>query len=249
MVPGGPRAFSSDGPGDVPRSTAETNGKTVSVVSCVQVVDGQILSHLKRRSDARDGGGRDTVEPATSAKAAEVPVNDRLKQKCKDPCADSPTSPTAPKPLLEDSWKIVMKEVVDIDDEQFRSWKEDIDTLLVFAGLFSAVVTAFTIESYQWLSEDPQDTAVALLREISRQMKNESMMPVELFEASSSNIRINTFWFLSLIIALVDALFGLLCKQWLREHRRPIHTHTPQEALALHWLRRESLALWHIPTL
>ncbi|KAL0577436.1 hypothetical protein V5O48_004546 [Marasmius crinis-equi] len=117
-------------------------------------------------------------------------------------------------------------------------------------GLFSAVVTAFTIESYQWLSEDPQDLTVALLMQISHQMRNEpsSSSPIEPFKASSSNVRINTFWFLSLIIALVDALFGLLCKQWLREHRRPIHTCTPEEALALHWLRRESLEVWHVPT-
>ncbi|KAI3620759.1 hypothetical protein WG66_011353 [Moniliophthora roreri] len=33
-------------------------------------------------------------------------------------------------------------------------------TLLVFADLFSAVVTAFTIESYQWLVEVPADTIV-----------------------------------------------------------------------------------------
>ncbi|KAF8990451.1 hypothetical protein BDZ89DRAFT_1195172 [Hymenopellis radicata] len=29
------------------------------------------------------------------------------------------------------------------------------NSILIFAGLFSAVVTAFTIESYQWLEADP----------------------------------------------------------------------------------------------
>ncbi|KAL0566367.1 hypothetical protein V5O48_015646 [Marasmius crinis-equi] len=204
-------------------------------------------------------------EPETS-EWANVPLNKDEKKGLHSKPSPSTATPT---PGLEDSWKAVMREVVEIDDDQFKSWKEDIDTLLVFvcsllrffrwapdlpvtqAGLFSAVVTAFTIESYKWLSEDPQDTAVTLLMRISQQMgnvTNGTVTPIEPFKASPSNIRINTFWFLSLIIALVDALFGLLCKQWLREHRRPTHTRTPQEALALHWLRRESLQLWNVST-
>ncbi|KAL0059444.1 hypothetical protein AAF712_013788 [Marasmius tenuissimus] len=113
-----------------------------------------------------------------------------------------------------------------------------------------SVVTAFTTESYQWLSENPEDTTVALLKEISQQMRNgTSPNPPATFEVLASDVRINTLWFLSLIIALVDALFGLLCKQWLREHRRPVRTRTPKEALALRWLRNKSLAKWHVTTI
>ncbi|KAL0567482.1 hypothetical protein V5O48_014507 [Marasmius crinis-equi] len=209
-------------------------------------------------SDGKNGGrGEKRAEPAMSTKGAENPPDERLDNNKKEVHnSESSSASAAPKPLLEDSWRIVMKEVDDIDNEQFKSWKEDIDTLLVFAlifpllqaGLFSAVVTAFTIESYQWLSEDPQDTTVALLRQISQQMSNMTVTHIKPFEASSSNVRINGFWFLSLIISLVDALFGLLCKQWLREHQQPTHTRTPEEALALRWLRRKSLEIWHVPT-
>ncbi|KAK1221985.1 hypothetical protein PQX77_015193 [Marasmius sp. AFHP31] len=140
-----------------------------------------------------------------------------------------------------------MKEVTSLDDGLVGGWKEDIDTLLVFAGLFSAVVTAFTIESYQWLQEAPEDTTVALLRQISQQMNGTSVPAPDTFAVSSSDVAINVLWFLSLIIALVDALFALLCKQWLREHRRHTHTRTPSEALALRWLRHQSLEKWHVP--
>ncbi|KAK1226669.1 hypothetical protein PQX77_010348 [Marasmius sp. AFHP31] len=155
------------------------------------------------------------------------------------------------KPSLARSWEAVMREVDKHDEGLLGGWKEDIDTLLVFAGLFSAVVTAFTIESYQWLSENPEDTTVALLRQISEQLSlgNSTSPPPSHFEATASSVRINALWFLSLIIALVDALFGLLCKQWLREHRRPAYTRTPGEALALRWLRHESLDKWHVHTI
>ncbi|KAK1218134.1 hypothetical protein PQX77_019192 [Marasmius sp. AFHP31] len=157
-------------------------------------------------------------------------------------CIKNPQEPT-----LEKSWEVIMKEVTSLDDGLVGGWKEDIDTLLVFAGLFSAVVTAFTIESYQWLREAPEDTTVALLKQISQQMNGTSVPEPDTFAVSSSDVAINVLWFLSLIIALVDALFALLCKQWLREHRRHTHTRTPDEALALRWLRNQSLEKWHVP--
>ncbi|KAK1230988.1 hypothetical protein PQX77_005905 [Marasmius sp. AFHP31] len=155
------------------------------------------------------------------------------------------------KPTLEKSWEVIMKEVTALDEGLVGGWKEDIDTLLVFAGLFSAVVTAFVIESYQWLQEAPEDTTVALLRQISQQFNNTSEpVPVpDTFTVSSSVVAINVLWFLSLILALIDALFALLCKQWLQEHRRHTHTRTPSEALALRWLRNQSLEKWRVPTI
>ncbi|KAK1228188.1 hypothetical protein PQX77_008782 [Marasmius sp. AFHP31] len=154
------------------------------------------------------------------------------------------------KPTLERSWEVIMKEVSSLDDGLIVGWKEDIDTLLVFAGLFSAVVTAFTVKSYRWFEEAPEYTTVALLRQISQQLNNTVISPPQSFETSPSVVRINVLWFLSLIIALVDALvdalFALLCKQWLREHRQQVHTRTPSEALALRWLRNQSLKKWHV---
>ncbi|KAK1220488.1 hypothetical protein PQX77_016738 [Marasmius sp. AFHP31] len=177
----------------------------------------------------------------------ENPLNET--KKTEKPAGDESRMPTEP-PTLDKSWEVVMKEVDSLDDGLVKGWKEDIDTLLVFAGLFSAVVTAFTIESYQWLEEQPEDTTVALLKQISWKQINGTTPPdTQPFEVSTSVVRINVLWFLSLILALVDALFALLCKQWLREHSRHTHTRTPNEALALRWLRNQSLERWHVPTI
>ncbi|KAG7090049.1 hypothetical protein E1B28_011668 [Marasmius oreades] len=153
------------------------------------------------------------------------------------------------KPTFQASWDAIVKEIDAHDDGRMKGYKEDIDTLLVFAGLFSAVVTAFTVESYQWLSEDPADITVTLLTQISKQLSGQAIAIPEPapFSPTLSSVRINTFWFLSLTLSLVDALFGLLCKQWLREHQRQVHTRTPGEALALRWLRNESFERWHVP--
>ncbi|ESK89192.1 hypothetical protein Moror_5199 [Moniliophthora roreri MCA 2997] len=151
---------------------------------------------------------------------------------------------------LDQSWEKTMKEVDRYDEDMVQGWKEDIDTLLVFAGLFSAVVTTFAIESYKWLSEDPAETTVTLLKQISQQLVNASQVPSEeVFEVDPSSVRINCFWVLSLIFSLTSSLFALLCKQWLREHRRDTLTRSQAETLALVQLRRDSLEKWGVASI
>ncbi|ESK83421.1 hypothetical protein Moror_15606 [Moniliophthora roreri MCA 2997] len=116
------------------------------------------------------------------------------------------------KPTLVESWGKLLQAVMNFDDDMVKNWKEDIDTLLVFAGLFSAVVTAFTIESYQWLVEDPVDITVVLLTQISMQLNASQTASLTRtpFKPDPSSIRINCFWFLSLIFSLTSGLFALL---------------------------------------
>ncbi|KAK1219619.1 hypothetical protein PQX77_017666 [Marasmius sp. AFHP31] len=206
--------------------------------------EGVLPDHVADR-----GEGEDRLN--TGSRAEETPQDNAKTDKLAGNDIEDATegTPNPPKPTLEKSWEVIMKEVTSLDDGLVGGWKEDIDTLLVFAGLFSAVVTAFTIESYQWLQEAPEDTTVALLKQISQQMNGTSVPELDTFAVSSSDVAINILWFLSLIIALVDALFALLCKQWLREHRRHTHTRTPSEALALRWLRHQSLEKWRVPAI
>ncbi|KAJ8093822.1 hypothetical protein PM082_009684 [Marasmius tenuissimus] len=154
--------------------------------------------------------------------------------------------------LVENAWEVLSNHVRKYDNETANGWKEDIDTLLVFAGLFSAVVTAFTVESYKWLSEDPADISIAILTQISSHLSGANAtvhtqgVP---FQPSPSSIRINACWFLSLILSLSASLFCLLCKQWLKEHRRETHTRTQEEAQALRQLRKDGFEKWGVRTI
>ncbi|EJD44337.1 hypothetical protein AURDEDRAFT_166717 [Auricularia subglabra TFB-10046 SS5] len=51
----------------------------------------------------------------------------------------------------DEAWKNCVDAMEKYDAELCKAYREEIDTLLVFAGLFSAVVTGFTVKSYQWL--------------------------------------------------------------------------------------------------
>lgn len=162
------------------------------------------------------------------------------------------------KSALPDGWSLCAQNVQKHDDTVVRNWKDEIDTLLVFAGLFSAIVTAFITESYQWLSQDPQDITVKLLSEIStklngnaqtRGLERAPLLAIATdsvpFSAPLSAVVINSLWFVSLVAALSSAFIGILVKQWLREYMRPISL-TAIDALSLRQIHYQALKDWGV---
>ncbi|KAI0331620.1 hypothetical protein GY45DRAFT_1248384, partial [Cubamyces sp. BRFM 1775] len=113
-------------------------------------------------------------------------------------------------------------------------WAKEIDTYLVYAGLFSAILTAFNVESYQLLQPSPPDPSPDILLHISLQLSSLSYIPPFINSTqpafSSSGVRptaspvaprwaiwLNTLWFSSLVLSLSSASVGILVKQWLNE--------------------------------
>ncbi|PSS34141.1 hypothetical protein PHLCEN_2v1809 [Hermanssonia centrifuga] len=143
------------------------------------------------------------------------------------------------------------------DESMVQGWKEDVDTLLVFAGLFSAVLTAFTIESYQQLQDNPVQTTAELLRYIVVELSNRTLpaptvdhrnILAESFQPSPASVRVNTLWFSALVCSLVAALIGILAKQWLREYLIKVSS-SPQETVRLRQYRNDGLRRWHVVTI
>ncbi|OBZ72178.1 hypothetical protein A0H81_07613 [Grifola frondosa] len=142
------------------------------------------------------------------------------------------------------------------DEAMVRGWKEEIDTLLVFAGLFSAVLTAFNVEAYKLLQDDPTEISARLLAQISIQLAEISAgqtaaanftgsMTSNSFRASPASIRINALWFSSLVCSLVSALIAILAKQWLREYMDE-GSLSPRESVRLRQHRFDGLTTWRV---
>ncbi|KAK0477904.1 hypothetical protein IW261DRAFT_1400699, partial [Armillaria novae-zelandiae] len=132
-------------------------------------------------------------------------------------CSGEDVSSTQIQEDLSVHWKKCYDAISEFDSKIISSWTEEMNTILIFAGLYSAVVTAFLIESYQWLSEDPIET---LLTRISSQLDpatSTSSMSAP-FTPSSANVVINVAWFSSLILALTAVLMAILVKQWLVQY-------------------------------
>ncbi|CAA7263549.1 unnamed protein product [Cyclocybe aegerita] len=153
-----------------------------------------------------------------------------------------------------DYWNDLLKPLQAHDKTQCKVWEEEVQNILIFASLFSAVVTAFIVESYKNLKPDPTDAAVVLLMRIAARLDNpvnSSTLSPSLDETpipfSPSLTLVNVFWILSLVVSLTTVLIGIVSSQWLREHQLyPAHFST-EEKFALFNMRTEMLNRWYIP--
>ncbi|KAJ7905231.1 hypothetical protein B0H13DRAFT_1551506, partial [Mycena leptocephala] len=136
-------------------------------------------------------------------------------------------------------WAIYVAEAEKYDKGLVESWKSDMDGMLIFvtptilmAGLFSASLTAFIIESYKTLIPDPGNSTVQLLAQISQQLT--AAANGSTFQASTSSQFIppasslicNALWFISLGLSLSCALVATLLEQWARDfiHRSDLRS-------------------------
>ncbi|KAJ6615076.1 hypothetical protein B0H10DRAFT_1802100, partial [Mycena sp. CBHHK59/15] len=90
------------------------------------------------------------------------------------------------------------------------------------AGLFSASLTAFLIESYKMLTPDSGDMTIFLLAQISQQLAASangstlSITPPTPFAPAPTSLICNALWFISLGLSLRCALIATLLEQWAR---------------------------------
>ncbi|KAH9474779.1 hypothetical protein JR316_0013244, partial [Psilocybe cubensis] len=151
-----------------------------------------------------------------------------------------------------DSWALLLDPLIMKDKVQCDAWKDEVQYLLIFAGLFSAVITAFIVESYKNLQPDPNDAIVSLLSQIASQMDRSlnvttvNLSPANSFAPTPSSIRVNVFWFISLVLSMGTVIIGIVSLQWLREHQSYESDLSPREKYALFNMRANGLKRWHV---
>ncbi|TFY80250.1 hypothetical protein EWM64_g3764 [Hericium alpestre] len=116
-------------------------------------------------------------------------------------------------------WRVYLDEAAARDNEVIERWRDTTDVLLVFAGLFSAVVTTLVVQSSQSLQPDNSQATVNLLSElinvqravglgispdtVPRSQQASAMGP------GSSDRWVNGLWFVSLALSLATALMAI----------------------------------------
>ncbi|KAJ7481748.1 hypothetical protein FB451DRAFT_136526 [Mycena latifolia] len=119
-------------------------------------------------------------------------------------------------------WSVYISEAEKYDRALVESWRSNMEGMLIFAGLFSAILTAFLIESYKTLTQDSGDTTVFLLAQISQQLAASangtvsSITPPTPFAPAPASLICNALWFISLGLSLSCALIATLLEQWAR---------------------------------
>jgi hypothetical protein len=132
------------------------------------------------------------------------------------------------------------------------------------AGLFSAALTSFLADSTNNLQVDPaqqmvyyQQQIVALLAQISQQVSPISPhvsipsappQPYPTFSPNPSDVRVNAFWFMSLIFSLFAALLATLVQQWVRDYMHVFQRYSnPLKSARLRQYLYEGAEGWYMP--
>ncbi|EJF58942.1 hypothetical protein DICSQDRAFT_20583, partial [Dichomitus squalens LYAD-421 SS1] len=157
------------------------------------------------------------------------------------------------------AWQESAEIIKDYSDEMVARWIAEMDNLLVFSGLFSAVLTTLVAQTYPDLQPGSPDQTLAVLQQISLQLASfsvnqpfvNSTRPAftstdeTLPAVSSSTVVLNTLWFSALILSLSTALVAIMVKQWLSEFRSGL-SGTSLDVARLRQYRLNNLERWHV---
>jgi hypothetical protein len=132
------------------------------------------------------------------------------------------------------------------------------------AGLFSAALTSFVVDSKQNLQVSPSDKMVyyleqhsTILSQISQQIASIAPEvsipstpppPFPSFSPSASDIRINAFWFMALAFSLSAALLAILVQQWVRDYMHVFQRYSDlQKSARMRQYLYEGSEGWYMP--
>ena len=134
------------------------------------------------------------------------------------------------------------------------------------AGLLSAVLTAFNVESYRLLRPAPTDVLLRMSLQLERFIATtpnannptsfiNSTRPaydpdvsLEPFRPPEYAIWLNVLWFWSLVASLASAIIGIIAKQWLKEHSIGLYGDSHDIARRRQH-RLNNLRKWHVATI
>ncbi|KAJ7595303.1 hypothetical protein C8J56DRAFT_1159835 [Mycena floridula] len=161
---------------------------------------------------------------------------DPEKGKAQGAYTQSPTMPSNADAAERRLWALYSEESAKYDKGLALNWKGDMDAILIFAGLFTASVTAMIVESYKLLKPDSGDQTVALLTQLSQQLAHlsDSTLPAPQlitndnpFHPATSVVICNFLFFLSLGFTLLCAVGATLVEQWVRQYLQETQAGTP----------------------
>ena len=135
--------------------------------------------------------------------------------------------------------------------------------IVIQAGLFSAALTSFLVDKIHDLQPDPaqqmvfyQQQNVVLLAQISEQISSfapqisipSAPLPSYDFNLNPSDVRVNAFWFMSLVFSLLAALLATLVQQWIRNYMHVFTRYSnPLKSARLRQYLYEGVEGWYMP--
>ncbi|KAF9008551.1 hypothetical protein BDZ89DRAFT_996880, partial [Hymenopellis radicata] len=155
-------------------------------------------------------------------------------------------------------WKTFLEEYAKFDADRVEDWRDALDVLLVFAGLFSAVVSTFVTQTSPNLQVDYNQVSAYMMYEMLRLQRammdglpassvvSSNITPTSPVHPSRTDAWVSVLWFTSLALSLTTALMAVLMKQWIHQYMA-VPSGTPRDRSRIRQFRLESIEKWHVP--
>ncbi|OSX56946.1 hypothetical protein POSPLADRAFT_1157920 [Postia placenta MAD-698-R-SB12] len=161
----------------------------------------------------------------------------------------------------EDPWSLCAEEVWKFEENQVGKWKENINGLLLFAGLFSTILSAFLAAFYLLLGPQMPDATAQVLVVMSVQLsvlttaiahqnltkEQQTILDAAIATTAPTTTTISTgvLWFIALIFSLSAASISIAVGQWLHHHTDRASS-LSRQSVRIWSLRRRGLQKWHV---
>ncbi|EED81908.1 predicted protein [Postia placenta Mad-698-R] len=191
------------------------------------------------------------MPPPMSHAREDTPAKNQDESKPTMPDSDSGDEPGM-------AWETCAEQVWKREEELVKNWKEEIDRLLTFAGLFSAALTAFNVQYYVTLqppaaSVDTQ-AILAIITTLAVARDGDTVHPLLCALSTTPSIPtpsmevviINTLWFSALVFSLSAASIAISVSQWLYHHIDRAASKS-RESVRLWYFRHSMFEAWQIP--
>ncbi|KAL1658608.1 hypothetical protein GGF50DRAFT_66904, partial [Schizophyllum commune] len=149
-------------------------------------------------------------------------------------------------------WRVYLEESGQLDEDMLRQFRDTLDVHLVFAALFSSVVTGFVVQTSQALQSDYGRISAALLIELvalqragSPDAVPSANVDLDTRSASAYDVAINSCFMVSLALSLATTLLAVLVKQWL-VYYSAVPPGSARDRALIHRLRYKALKKWKV---
>ncbi|KIO33014.1 hypothetical protein M407DRAFT_66018, partial [Tulasnella calospora MUT 4182] len=153
---------------------------------------------------------------------------------------------------IADFWKRYDSVADGHDLKLSKHLNDNLDVLLIFAGLFSAINTAFISFTMPALSPNPATETNALLRLLISGADNKTLAAFdqsETFSPTLISIAMNCLLYASLACSLVAAIGAMMCKEWLHSLDRAGQTGSIEDQGRIRQRKFDGAQRWQLETI
>ncbi|EED81768.1 predicted protein [Postia placenta Mad-698-R] len=153
----------------------------------------------------------------------------------------------------DDPWSLCADEVWKFEERQVNKWKENINNLLLFAGLFSTILAAFLAAFYMLLGPQTPDTTTQVLVVMAAQLSlltaaitnhnltdsQQAILDAAIVTTHPTTTTVSTgvLWFIALIFSLGAASISIAVDR---------ASSLSRQSVRIWYLRRRGIQKWHV---